>query len=258
MHTGEAAAVVPATRELAPESSWLLRYMRSYPGREDQLRNVRAFLREVLAGRPRVDDAVAIGSELAANACLHSRSGGPGGMFTVRAEVSEGDYLCVTVEDAGGPWDPHTRGVVPEHGLDLVEAIAGRGRWGINGNAVGRAVWAWLAWPGSEQLADHPIQAGAECYWTDDEIAEMGRRAGDLARALAARGLGADIVSRIGRPPYLDVYAPQKPELTQRVYSQLDWCYWPTAERIAASDDVATAVDVIACRLHDGEGPAGA
>ena len=39
-------------------STWLLRYVRSYPGRADQVRQVRAFLREALAGWPRADDVV--------------------------------------------------------------------------------------------------------------------------------------------------------------------------------------------------------
>jgi hypothetical protein len=89
------------------------------------VRQVRGFLRKVLAGRPRADDAVTVGSELAANACLHSRSGLPGGVFTVQAEVSEGDHLYVAVLDDGGPWQPPAHEVEPRHGLDLVRALAG-------------------------------------------------------------------------------------------------------------------------------------
>ncbi|MGH3158816.1 MAG: ATP-binding protein [Streptosporangiaceae bacterium] len=250
------AVAVPVTREV-PGSAWLLQYARSYPGRRDQVRQVRTFLRAVMAGLPRADDAVTVGSELAANSCLHSRSGLPGATFTVRAEVSEGDYLYVAVEDDGGPWQPRSCDVVPEHGLDLVKAIAGPSGWGISGDYSSRTVWARLCWPGAGHQADQPIQTDAEPAWTEDEITELGMLAGELAVALAARGLGADIASRADRLPYLAVYAPDTPELTERVYPQADWWFWPTAERIAASDDVGTAADVIAQRLQDG-GAAGA
>jgi serine/threonine-protein kinase RsbW len=131
---------------LASESSWLLRYARSFPGRCDQVREVRGFLREVLADRPRVDDAVMVGSELAANACLHSRSSAPGALFTVRIEVSEGDHIYVAVQDDGGLWQPCSRGREPRHGLDLVQALAGSANWGIEGEHDGRLIWARLYW----------------------------------------------------------------------------------------------------------------
>jgi hypothetical protein len=35
----------PVARALTPEPAWLLRYTRSYPGRQDQVRQVRSFLR---------------------------------------------------------------------------------------------------------------------------------------------------------------------------------------------------------------------
>lgn len=259
MHTRAATVAIPAVRELTPGSLALLRYARSYPGEKEQVARVRAFLREVLVDRPRTDDAVAVGSELAANACQHSQSGVPGGMFTIRAEVSEGDYLLVMVQDAGGPWDCDTCDVVPQHGLDLVEAIAGPKNWGITGDEAGRAVWARLFWPGAKHLAGHPTEAEAAAEWANDEIAELGRQAGKLAEALAARCLAADMAIRPDGLPYLAVYAPEMPALTERVYPQADWFFWATtAERIAAADDVDTAADVIARRLQDWDGPASA
>jgi hypothetical protein len=150
---------------LTSESSWLLRYMRSFPGRCDQVREVRGFLREVLAGRPRADDAVLVGSELAANACLHSRSGLPGGAFTVRADVSEGDHLYVAVQDDGGPWQPCAHEGEPGHGLDLVQALAGRGNWGVDGDYDGHLVWAKLRCPGT----GHPCDVASAA----DEIARV-------------------------------------------------------------------------------------
>jgi serine/threonine-protein kinase RsbW len=122
------------------------------PGNSEQPVELTEHLREVLAPWPRADDAVAVASERAANACAHSRSGVPGGVFTVRAEVSEGHCLYVAVEDDGGSWDPAARTVLPQHGLDLVQAIAGSANWGVSGGYTGRVVWARLHWPGAGQL----------------------------------------------------------------------------------------------------------
>lgn len=149
MDEGGVAVAAAVRHGLLRGSSWLLRYARSYPGRPDQVRAVRSFLREVLAPWPRADDAVAVGSELAANASVHSRSGVPGGVFTVRAEVSEGQYLHIAVTDDGGSWDPAGSSVLPGHGLDVVQAIAGPANWGLSGGYAGRVVWARLCWPAS-------------------------------------------------------------------------------------------------------------
>lgn len=257
MNQRDAAITVPVPQSMAP-GPWLLRYAHSYPGQSDQVREVRAFLRKVLVGRPRADDAVAVGSELAANACVHSRSKEPGGVFTVRAEVSEGDYIYVAVEDDGGQWAPRSCEVVPAHGLDFVRAIAGSGYWGIDGNSSGRVVWARLCWPGTDHLTARPVDAEETSEWTDDDVAELGRRAGQLAEALADLSLCADITRRAGRPPYVTVHTPETPALTRRVYAQAKWFQWETSERIAAADDVDTAAAAIAQRLQDCDGPAGA
>jgi anti-sigma regulatory factor (Ser/Thr protein kinase) len=78
-------------RVMTSESSW--RCHRSYVGKPAQVRHARAFLAEVLEGCPMVDDAVLLISELSANAVLHSNSRKPGGLFTVHAEVHEGEYI---------------------------------------------------------------------------------------------------------------------------------------------------------------------
>ena len=41
---------------------------------------------------------------LAAHAVQHSRSGTPGGRFSVHAEVTTGRPVRLGVEDQGGPW----------------------------------------------------------------------------------------------------------------------------------------------------------
>jgi anti-sigma regulatory factor (Ser/Thr protein kinase) len=117
----------------------------SFPGKIEQLRLVRAALASLLKGCPVADDALLVCSELAANAALHSRSSAPGGRFTVRVRILAGEHVRVEVEDQGGVWDRHHDEQRP-HGLDLVHALAGEGRWGVNGGPEGRTVWAVLDW----------------------------------------------------------------------------------------------------------------
>lgn len=135
------------TETTKPEA---MTFRRTYPGAEDQVRQVRRDLAPLVDGCPLADDFILIASELSTNAVVHSRSGQPGGEFTVRAEVRPGDYAWLEVEDQGGPWferqaNDHGRGLV------LVAALAGDGNWVVeNGNAPGtRVVWVWLDWPGA-------------------------------------------------------------------------------------------------------------
>lgn len=239
-----------AAATTADASAWLLRYARSYPGTLDQVRLVRAFLRESLSGCPRVDDAIAIGSELAANAAVHSRSGIPGGHFSVRAEVNEGAYVLVAVEDEGGPWQ--ARACEPErgHGLDLVQAIAGPGHWGVTGDASGRETWARLIWPGAQRLERELDPPTAEHSDSDNGQAELEK----LAAELSAHDLTAHLVIQAGKLPYLAVSHGRASGPPQRIYAQADWFFWPYAERVAACDDLTGAAEAIArALLGDGE-----
>lgn len=118
----------------------------TYPGRPDQIRQVRADLRAVLGNCPVADDAILCASELATNAVLHSRSGLPGGTFTVRAASRKFASICIEVEDKGGPWSsPPTNGQLGRHGLDIVRGLASQ--WAIEGGETRRIVWAVLDCP---------------------------------------------------------------------------------------------------------------
>src|SRR5262245_45109700 len=120
----------------------------AYAGGPEQVRRVRADLRAILGGCPIADEAILVASELAANAATHSGSRQPGGRFIVRAEVCPGDYVRVEVEDQGDTWAGHHPRDGRPHGLDIVQAIAGDGNWGIDGDApLGRVAWARLDWP---------------------------------------------------------------------------------------------------------------
>jgi anti-sigma regulatory factor (Ser/Thr protein kinase) len=252
MHYGHATITDPAPPPLTPPQAPQL-YFRSYPGCSDQVRHVRAFLREVLAGLPRADDAVPIGSELAANACLHSRSGVPGGAFTVSVEIRDCDHLLVAVEDDGGQWTPSMDAVVPEHGLDLVQAIVGPGQWGVGGDDARRVVWARLRWPGTGCF-DQPMTAQESAMPAfsvdDDDLADLQALAGELT----ARGLSAQLTTPDGRLPHLSAQAPEAPVLAERIYAQAGWFFWPAAERIATCDDLAGAAEAIIAVVRPSSG----
>jgi len=116
------------------------------PARPEQVTLARSFLGRMLADCRMRDDAVLICSELATNAIQHSDSAQPGGQFTVRAEVRDGDYVWVEVEDQGGRWaaeDEHSdqRG----RGLEITAMLADY--WDIRGDDTGRVVCARLDWP---------------------------------------------------------------------------------------------------------------
>ena len=123
-------------------------FHRSYLGTQDQVRQVRADLAPIVDGYPMADDFVLLASELATNAIVHSRSGLPGGLFTVRAQVRPGDFACLEVEDQGGPWIERAPDEEYGRGLTLVAALAGEENWTIeSGGTPGtRVVWVWLDW----------------------------------------------------------------------------------------------------------------
>jgi hypothetical protein len=182
---------------------------------------------------------------------VHSRSGAPGGHFTVRAEVNEGAYVLVTIEDEGGPWQARACQPRSGHGLDLVQAIAGPGHWGITGDASGRQTWARLLWPGAERIERELSPPAANAHPQDDDgRAELEQ----LAAELTARGLTAHLVIRAERLPYLAVRNGTASGPPQRVYAQADWFFWPHAERIAACDDVTAAAHAIVHALSDDGG----
>ena len=111
----------------------------SFPGRRDQVRYVRAFIAHFLDGHPAADDAVLMVSELAANACAHSASGLPGGIFIVRAQVSDTARVYVEVEDQGSSWTGSFRNIESPHGLYLVCSLAAE-------CGTRRGARGWVTW----------------------------------------------------------------------------------------------------------------
>jgi anti-sigma regulatory factor (Ser/Thr protein kinase) len=135
---------VRRTRRPAPRP--LRSYEQVFPGAPGHVREARRFVTARLRGCPVADDVVACVSELAANAVLHSRSRLPGGHFTVRQYVCVGAYVCVEVQDEGGPWVQRAHADGRPHGLQLVAEIADASQ--REGDArTGWIVWARLDWP---------------------------------------------------------------------------------------------------------------
>ena len=133
------------------------RYAGTYPGRADQLHQVRRAVARYLAGCTAAADAILIASELAANAIVHSASRSQ--FFTVRAELHP-DYLWVEAEDLGGPWRRRQPGGCP-HGLDVIEALTGTDGWGVEITTDGsRVVWARLDLPMETETARHRPRRG--------------------------------------------------------------------------------------------------
>ncbi|HEX9537032.1 MAG TPA: ATP-binding protein [Streptosporangiaceae bacterium] len=125
---------------------------RAFPAQPAQVREARQFLRAAMEGCPAADDAVLCVSELAANSCLHSDSRKADGTFTVRAEIHEGDYVWIEVEDNGGHWNQHVHPDGRPHGLDIVRALAADS--GIDGDPLtGWIVWARINWPAACESA---------------------------------------------------------------------------------------------------------
>lgn len=118
-----------------------------FPGHLAQVRRARRFAARVLAGHLACGAAVAIVSELAANAVLHSRSG-EGGTFEV-AVWRGGAAACVAVTDGGGVTEPRqlSQDALREsgRGLAIVDSLASC--WGYVDDGGRRSTWSVIACP---------------------------------------------------------------------------------------------------------------
>lgn len=140
----------PGVRDPFPRSR------RVFPGRDDQVREVRRWLAGLLPGTPERDDVIVVAVELVTNAIRHTASG-RGGLVMVEVTWC-GPVLRVAVADAGaadGPWLTARPAGLPAdpaglaecgRGLHLVRALAAS--TGVCGDHRGRLVWADIGWTG--------------------------------------------------------------------------------------------------------------
>jgi hypothetical protein len=151
--TAEAGTRDPATSGQPPRT-----WSRTFPGRPDQIRHARNCLTGLLDGCPVADDVILCLSELATNSVIHSESGKPGGMFTVRAEIRLGEYVRIEVHDHGGPWQEREHQDGRSHGLAIVRELATNS--GVGGDALaGWIAWARLDWPDANTAPPQPAMA---------------------------------------------------------------------------------------------------
>jgi serine/threonine-protein kinase RsbW len=115
----------------------------SYPGIPEAVSAARHQVAAALAGVPCAEDVVYALSEVASNAVVHSRSGLPGGHFTVAVDVLPGALAAVMVTDQGGPWAGRAADTYP-HGLEIVRQLAASVR--IDGDEDGRTIWVLFPW----------------------------------------------------------------------------------------------------------------
>jgi serine/threonine-protein kinase RsbW len=110
----------------------VLIWRRSFPGLAEHVRQAREFTGFLLAGLPRVDDAVLVVSEFAANALRHTASARPGGRYLLEVRRWR-DGASVALTDEGSHKVPR----LPEpddlsecgRGLQTVRAVASQWHW---------------------------------------------------------------------------------------------------------------------------------
>ncbi|HZR48426.1 MAG TPA: ATP-binding protein [Streptosporangiaceae bacterium] len=123
----------------------------SYPGVAAQVRRARRDVASVLDGCPAADVVELCACEVITNAVLHSRSGLPGGHFTVDVTIVASGRVEVRVTDDGGPWRAVTRrdddGDACGRGLGIVAALTTS--MGISTEVGARTVWFICAWSAS-------------------------------------------------------------------------------------------------------------
>ncbi len=121
------------------------------PGVPEAAAMARAVVAQALGpGHPATADAAVCVSELAANAVCHTRSGLPGGTFTVSVQAGRG-VVRVAVADAGSASRPTARrarrSAVHGRGLAIVAALSAA--WGCERAGGGQITWC--EFPASEK-----------------------------------------------------------------------------------------------------------
>ena len=124
-------------------------FFSGYPGLPSEIGKARRDVTSVLEECPAAANVILCASEVATNAVTHSRSGVPGGHFTVVVDLCRDAFVKVTVIDDGGPWAEGVHGgdIAYRHGLTIVQDLSAG--MGIKGDDAGRAVWFVCGWTAS-------------------------------------------------------------------------------------------------------------
>jgi anti-sigma regulatory factor (Ser/Thr protein kinase) len=136
-----------------------LRWRRVFAGDSAQIGMLRRWLECLLPPCSSRDDLVSVAVELGTNAVRHTASGS-GGQFMV--EVTWRIRMTrVVVYDDGSPNSPRlTEELLCENGRGLLMVNALSVRMGVEGDALGRAVWADIPWTGQDITSQLEILAG--------------------------------------------------------------------------------------------------
>ncbi|MEU5995160.1 ATP-binding protein [Spirillospora sp. NPDC047418] len=119
------------------------------PGVRRSVGVARAFVRDLAAGLPAVDDPpvvddlVTVVSETVANAVTHTASGLSGGRVTIVLTEGDGVYRLEVADDGAGGARPHVKaemGAETGRGMRIVAALAAR--WGFRTDGPRTVVWA--------------------------------------------------------------------------------------------------------------------
>jgi anti-sigma regulatory factor (Ser/Thr protein kinase) len=123
-------------------------WVRVFGGTPASVPEARRFVGELLAGCPAREVLMTCVSELAANAIVHTASGG-GGVFIVEVACPRDGLARVAVTDEGGQSVPAAGALDPaaESGRGLAMVAASTSRWGYADAYPGRTVWAEACWP---------------------------------------------------------------------------------------------------------------
>lgn len=174
------------------------RWRRVFPGRDDQVREVRRWLAGLLPAAPERDDVVVVAVELVTNAIRHTASG-HGGLVMVEVTWC-GPALRVAVADDGAAGAPRLAagpGGLGEggRGLHLVRALAGS--TGVCGDHRGRLVWADMGWSGARPAAPPlPAPPGAGRHRSVPRQMGPAEAGGQPGRARPGRALAVVPASR--------------------------------------------------------------
>lgn len=134
---------MPYPTPLTPESASTQRWRRAFPGEPVQARAARRFTATLLDGCPLLDEVLLAVDELVVNTLRHTKSGQPGGAFTVEIVRWDGT-VSVAVTDEGGPSEPVAADAAADdesgRGLRTVSLMATE--WGWFGSDRSRTVTA--------------------------------------------------------------------------------------------------------------------